>query len=80
MSIGINLTNTTPLSMDINLTNMALVNRYKLDKFGPSQWVIVVDKMILVNGLESLTFYLKKRCFENHEYKYFGMTIFNGLE
>ena len=27
------------LSMSINLKNMALVNGYKLDKYGPSQWV-----------------------------------------
>ena len=38
--------------MDINLTNMASVNGYKLDKSDPSQWVIVVDKMTLINGLE----------------------------
>ena len=40
------------MSMGIKLTNMALVNEYKLDKSGSSQWVIVVDKMTFVNGLE----------------------------
>ena len=28
-----------PRSMSINLTNMAPVNGYKLDKYGPGQWV-----------------------------------------
>ena len=51
MSMGINLTNTV-LSMGINLTNMTSINGYKLDKSNPSQWVIVVDKMTIVNGLE----------------------------
>ena len=40
------------MSMDINLTNMTHVNGYKLDKYDPSQWFIVVDKMTIVNGLE----------------------------
>ena len=40
------------MSMGINLINMVSVNGYKLDKSGPSQWVIVVDKMTFVNGLE----------------------------
>ena len=30
--------------MDINLKDMASVNRYKLDKYGLHQWVIVIDK------------------------------------
>ena len=45
--------------MSINLINMAPVNLYKLDKYDLNQWVIVVDKMTLVNELEYLTFYLK---------------------
>ena len=69
-----------PLSMSINLTNMTPVNRYKFDKSGPSKWVIVVDKMALVIGLEKLTFYLKERCFENQECKYFGTALVNKLE
>ena len=60
--MGINLTNTAlvngykldkyGLSMGINLSNMTPINEYKLDKSGHGQWVIVVDKMALVNGLE----------------------------
>ena len=48
---GINLTNIAPIN-EYKLDNMAPVNGYKLDKSGPSQWVIVVGKMALVNGLE----------------------------
>ena len=51
MSMGINLTNMAPVNR-YNLTNTALVNGYKLDKYGPSQWVIVVEKMTIVNMLE----------------------------
>ena len=66
--------------MGINLKNMASVNGYKLENSDPNQWVIVVDKMVIVNGLEYLTFYLKEICFENQECKYFGMIIVKGLE
>ena len=37
--------------MGTNLKNMTLVNGYKLDKYGSCQWVIVIDKYGLVNGL-----------------------------
>ena len=51
MSMDINLINRT-MSMGINLTNTTHVNEYKLDKYDLNQRVIVVDKMIIVNGLE----------------------------
>ena len=58
------------MSMDINLTNMTPIYGYKLDKYGLSQWVIVVDKnglhqwVIIVNILFEINIY------ENHEYMF----------
>ena len=54
--------------MGINLPNMVLVNRYKLDKYG-GQWVIVVDKMTL-QQVRICDILFETNTSENHEYMF----------
>ena len=51
------------MSMGINLINTDLINEYKLDKFGSSQWVIVVDKIVNCQRVRIVDILFKRKMF-----------------